>query len=84
MSKMTIEISPEAHAVLKEWIKKDCRSMNKYITVLLDNLTGTHPREMYLPVDITHNPETITIPGMQFIPHDTPGEMQTPEDKDNI
>ena len=46
--------------------------MNKYITVLLDNLTGTHPREMYLPVDITHNPETITIPGMQFIPHDTP------------
>lgn len=79
MSKLTITISDEAHPILKEWAEKDFRSLTSYLTVLLDNLTGVHSRTMYLPVDVTHNPETITVPGMQFIPHNTPGGIQTPE-----
>ena len=59
MSKFTITISDEAHPILKEWAKKDGRSLTSYLTVLLDNLTGVHPRQMYLPVEIK-NEELVT------------------------
>lgn len=52
MAKFTITISDEAHPILKEWAKKDERSLTSYLTVLLDNITKTHPRQMYLPVEI--------------------------------
>ena len=83
MAKFTITISDEAHPILKQWAEKDCRSLTSYLTVLLDNLTGVQPRTMYLPVDITHVSEKITVPGMQFIPHDTPGGFRTPENPTN-
>lgn len=52
MAKFTITISDEAHPILKEWAKKDGRSLTSYLTVLLDNITKAHPRQMYLPVEI--------------------------------
>lgn len=52
MAKFTITISDEAHPILKEWAKKDERSLTSYLTVLLDNITKTHPRQMYLPIEI--------------------------------
>lgn len=52
MSKLTITISSEAHPILKDWAEKDKRSLSSYLTVLLDNITNVHFREMYLPVEI--------------------------------
>lgn len=77
MAKFTITISDEAHPILKEWAKKDERSLTGYLTVLLDNLTGVHPRQMYLPVDVTNVPGI--FPRQQFIPHNAPGGIQIPE-----
>lgn len=54
MAKFTITMSDETHPILKEWAKKDGRSLSSYLTVLLDNITKTHPRQMYLPVEIKY------------------------------
>ena len=60
MSKLTISIFPEAHAVLKEWAAHDDRSLSNYITVLLGRLTGAYKNEVYLPIEIKHTTKTIT------------------------
>ena len=54
MAKFTITISDEAHPILKEWAKTDERSLTSYLTVLLDNITNAHPRNMFLPVEIKY------------------------------
>lgn len=71
MAKLTIEISEQAYPVLKEWAKKDERSLTSYLYVLFDNLTGVVPRSIYLPIDVTHTTvtETITHPAIQITQH---------------
>lgn len=54
MAKFTITISDEAHPILKKWAKVDGRSLTSYLTVLLDNITKAHPRNMFLPVEIKY------------------------------
>lgn len=80
MAKLTIEISEQAHPVLKEWAKKDQRSLTSYLHVLLDNLTGAHPRDMYLPINITHitTTEVVERPSIQFTPENPTGQSHTP------
>ena len=80
MAKLTIEISEQAHPILKEWAEQDRRSLTSYLHVLLDNLTGAHPRDMYLPINITHTTitETVTHPVIQFTPENPTGQAHTP------
>jgi len=80
MPKLTITISDEAHPILKDWAAKDLRSLTNYLMVLLDNLTGVKKFNMYLPVNITHEPELFTKPGIQItpIPENPTGQSYTP------
>lgn len=41
MAKLTIEITENAHLVLKERAKSEERSLTQYITLLLDDVTDT-------------------------------------------
>lgn len=80
MAKLTIEISEQAHPILKTWAEQDRRSLTSYLHVLLDNLTGAHPRDMYLPINITHitTKEIVERPSIQFTPENPTGQTHTP------
>lgn len=41
MSKITIDLPKKTHETLKEFAKKDERSLTNYITVILNNVAGT-------------------------------------------
>lgn len=85
MAKLTIEISEQAYPILKEWAKKDERSLTSYLHVLFDNLTGVQPRSIYLPINVTHTTitETVTHPVIQFTPENPTGQTYTPTSEAN-
>lgn len=68
MAKFTITISDEAHPILKEWAKKDFRSLNNYLMILLDTLTGVRKYDIYLPINIEHRPEPFARPSLHVRP----------------
>lgn len=80
MAKLTIEISEQAHPILKKWAEQDRRSLTSYLHVLFDNLTGVHTRDMYLPINITHitTTEVVEQSSVQFTPENPTGQTHTP------
>lgn len=80
MAKLTIEISEQAHPILKTWAEQDRRSLTNYLYVLFDNLTGAQTRDMYLPINITHitTTEVVEQSSVQFTPENPTGQTHTP------